>query len=55
MPLELKRRRNVVGAMTKALTLIEKVVEGGPSVVKSFSVTDLKALLAHDDPLGALT
>jgi hypothetical protein len=48
--LELKRRKNVVRAMTKALTLIEKVVERGPSMVKSFCVTDLKALLAHDDP-----
>jgi hypothetical protein len=36
----------------KALTLLEKVVEGGPSVVKSFRVTNLKALLAHDDSQG---
>jgi hypothetical protein len=31
--------------------LLEKVVEGGPFVVKAFRVTDLKALLlAHEDP-----
>jgi hypothetical protein len=27
---ESKRRRNVVGAITNALTLLEKVVEGAP-------------------------
>jgi hypothetical protein len=46
---ESEQRKNVVGAITKALTLLEKVAKGGPCVVKSFRVTDLKALLAHDD------
>jgi hypothetical protein len=49
---ESKQRRNVVGAITKALTLLEKVAKGGPSVVKSLRVTDLKALLAHSDLQG---
>jgi hypothetical protein len=49
---ESKQRRNVVGAITKALTLLEKVAEGGPHVVKAPRVTDLKALLAHDDLQG---
>jgi hypothetical protein len=49
---ELKRRRNVVDAITKALSLIEKVVKGGPSVVKSFRVTELKALLPRDESQG---
>jgi hypothetical protein len=29
--------------------LLEKVVDGGPSVVKSFRVTDWKAQQAHDE------
>jgi hypothetical protein len=45
---------HVVGAIAKALTLLEKVVEGGPFVVKSFRVTDFKALLAHEDPEGGI-
>jgi hypothetical protein len=49
---ESKQRKNVVGAITKALTLLEKVTEGGPRVVKSLRVTDLKTLLAHDDLQG---
>jgi hypothetical protein len=49
-----KRRRNVIGAIPKAPTLLEKIFEGGPSLVNSFHVTDLKALLAHDDPRGGV-
>jgi hypothetical protein len=40
------RRRDSEGAH------LEKVTKGGPSLVKSFRVTVLKALLEHDDPQG---
>jgi hypothetical protein len=36
---ESKRRKNVVGAITKALTLLEKVVQNGSSLVTAFRVT----------------
>jgi hypothetical protein len=37
---ESKQRMNVVGAITKALTLLEEIAKGGPYVVKSVRVTD---------------